>query len=173
MVIILLAFSLSMDAFSLSIFYGINGVYDKKLRLSIIVGLYHFIMPILGELLGNEIIQNIPISLSMFSSIIFIFIGILMIKDTFENKKMKSIDSIINMLLFGFAVSIDSFFSGIGIKSISKFVIFPSISFMIVSFIMTYIGLTFGDKIGNKIGKFSSLVGGVILILLGIIYLIK
>ena len=46
-VIMIIAVSLSMDAFSLSLAYGTVNL-DKKscLKLSIIVGLYHFFMPL-------------------------------------------------------------------------------------------------------------------------------
>ena len=45
--------------------------------------------------------------------------------------------------------------------------------FCVVSFIMTLIGLKFGKIIGTKIGKTANIVGGIILILFGIIYLFK
>ena len=52
--ILLIAISLSMDAFSLALVYGLL-IYSKKrkLLLSIIVGIYHFFMPLIGMLFGN------------------------------------------------------------------------------------------------------------------------
>ena len=73
--ILLIGISLSMDAFSLALVYGIAGISDhKKIMLSIIVGLYHFIMPLIGVTLGM-VIDNI-INLHIVASIILIYIGI-------------------------------------------------------------------------------------------------
>ena len=41
------------------------------------------------------------------------------------------------------------------------------------SVILTYIGLVFGKKIGLKVGRISNVLGSIILILIGIIYLLK
>ena len=52
--IFLIAVSLSMDAFSLALIYGTQGITKKdKVLLSLIVGIYHFIMPLIGVTIGN------------------------------------------------------------------------------------------------------------------------
>ena len=59
--ILLIGISLSMDAFSLALIYGMQGMSNKqKLLLSIIVGIYHFIMPLIGLSFGT-IVENINI----------------------------------------------------------------------------------------------------------------
>ena len=45
--------------------------------------------------------------------------------------------------------------------------------FSITSFLFTYIGLKLGNKLNQLIGKISTIVGGVVLILFGLIYIIK
>ena len=61
-VIFMLAVGLSMDAFSLSLIYGTLELSKKRCRqMSIIVGIFHFIMPILGYQIGEfKIYQNKP-----------------------------------------------------------------------------------------------------------------
>ena len=55
-IIFLIAVSLSMDAFSLSLAYGtLNVDKSKRILLSIIVGAYHFFMPILGMNVGKTV----------------------------------------------------------------------------------------------------------------------
>ena len=55
-IIFLIAISLSMDAFSLSLAYGIEGINPKnKIMLSFVVGIYHFIMPLIGLIFSNII----------------------------------------------------------------------------------------------------------------------
>ena len=174
MLIFIIAVSLSMDAFSLSLAYGTISLTKKEINLlSIIVGIYHFFMPIFGMLIGSFIFNVLKINQNIIVLIIFSFIGINMIIDTFKNeekiKKMKMAE----MILFGLAVSIDSFSVGIGINSISNNFLLCSIIFSITSFLFTYMGLILGNKLNQLIGKISTLIGGITLIILGIIYVIK
>ncbi len=171
--IFLIAISLSMDAFSLSLAYGTISLKKSEIKLlSIIVGIYHFFMPILGMLIGSFIIKILPIDEDVITLVIFSFIGINMIIETFKKeeniKKMK----IGEMILFGLAVSIDSFSVGIGINNISNNFLLCSCIFSVTSLIFTYIGLILGNKLNELIGKVATLIGGISLIILGIIYCI-
>ena len=56
----LMAIGLSMDAFSLAIIYGTNGIDRKKIiLLSLVVGIFHFIMPNLGGYLSHILLTNL------------------------------------------------------------------------------------------------------------------
>lgn len=174
MVILLIALSLSMDAFSLSLIYGMYKLSKKEeFSLSLIVGIFHFIMPLLGNNFGILILTIIPIKLNILVTLIFLIIGIQMILDSFKEENYTKIVSIFGNILFGLAVSIDSFGVGIGLKYISSNIYISSIIFSIVSFSLTYIGLIFGKKIGKKIGKISNIIGGTILIIIGLSYIFK
>ena len=169
--VILLGLSLSMDAFSLALIYGINKISkQKELLLPLIVGIYHFIMPLIGSLIGNIIFNYLPIKPNIIVSIIFIIIGIEMI---ISKEELEELSNILEMLLFGLAVSIDSFSSGIGLKYITNHILLSTVYISLTSFILTYIGLVFGKKIGLKLGRISNILGSIILILIGIIYLLK
>lgn len=169
--IFIIAVSLSMDAFSLALAYGTIALSEKEIKmLSSIVGIYHFFMPILGMLIGNFIIKIFPINENIITLTIFVFIGINMIVESFKKEEKIKKMKIGEMILFGLAVSIDSFSIGIGINNISNNFIMCSIIFSIISFIFTYIGLILGNKLNQLIGKFATIIGGATLILLGIIY---
>ena len=61
--IFIIAISLSMDAFSLSLAYGTISMSKKEINvLSIIVGIYHFFMPILGMLIGSFVFNVLNIN---------------------------------------------------------------------------------------------------------------
>ena len=171
--ILTIAVSLSMDAFSLSLAYGTLNLeknYIKK--LSIIVGIYHFIMPLLGLYTGNIILKLIPIKSNIIVCIVLIFIGIEMIIDSFKQEGTIKIMTLKEMILFGLAVSIDSFSVGIGLKTLTNKYIISALLFSISSFIFTYIGLIIGKKINNLVGKISTIIGGSILIIIGITYIL-
>lgn len=169
--VFIIAVSLSMDAFSLALAYGTISLSKKEINLlSIIVGIYHFFMPILGMLVGSFISKIIHVGGDIVTLIIFIFIGINMIIESKKCQEKAKKMKIKEMILFGLAVSIDSFSVGIGIKSISDNFIMCSFIFSTVSCLFTYIGLIFGNKLNQLIGRLATLIGGISLILLGIIY---
>lgn len=171
--IIIIAISLSMDAFSLSIAYGTLNIKKKDIiLLSSIVGIYHFFMPQIGNVVGKIIINILPIRTNIIVFIVLFIIGLQMILETFkEEKNIKNL-KLKEMILFGLAVSLDSLSVGIGLKTIYHNVILSSFIFMIMSFIFTYLGLYLGKKINNIIGKISTLIGGIALMLIGLLYII-
>lgn len=172
-VIILIAVSLSMDAFSLSLAYGTLNLEKKNIyELSIIVGIYHFIMPLLGDFCGIKIVKLIPISSNILVFLVLSIIGIEMIIETFKKKNNVKIMKIGELLLFGLAVSVDSFSVGIGLSSITNNKFISSFIFSIVSMSFNYIGLLMGKKINNLIGSVSTFIGGFVLIVIGLFYLL-
>lgn len=172
LMILIIAVSLSMDAFSLALAYGTLNMTKKEiLKLSIIIGTYHFFMPILGMLFGTTILHFLPINPNIIVFIVLGLIGINMIAETFKEETNIKTLTTIEMILFGFAVSIDSFSVGIGLNAITSHFITSSITFSMASAIFTYTGLTLGKKISQIIGKISTLFGGIILLIIGFIYL--
>ena len=171
--IFIIAISLSMDAFSLSLAYGTISLSKKEIsELSIVVGAYHFFMPIIGMKLGSFINNIVHIGGDILVLIIFSFIGINMVLESFKKEEKVKKMKLGEMILFGLAVSIDSFSVGIGINNISHNYILCSIIFSLTSFIFTYLGLVLGNKLNELIGRISTLVGGITLIILGVIYII-
>lgn len=170
--LLLIGISLSMDAFSLALAYGMIGMNKKKkVTLSLIVGLYHFIMPLIGLILGTFINNLDFVNIDIIASLILILIGINLIISNFKEDE-KLIITKAGFLLFGLSVSIDSLTVGIGLKAITDSLLLASIIFSISSTIFTYLGLILGNIIGNKIGSYSKTVGGIILIIIALIMFI-
>lgn len=171
-VIIVLAVSLSMDAFSLSLAYGTLNLQKQYIyELSIIVGIYHFIMPILGVLCGSKILSIVSIESNLLVFLVLTVIGIEMIYESFKSENDIKIMKIGELILFGFAVSVDSFSIGIGLKSITSNIWISALIFSLTSLLFTYFGLFLGKKINSIIGKLSTIIGGIILIIIGLFYL--
>lgn len=168
---LLIAISLSMDAFSLALVYGLQPINkNNKILLSLIVGLYHFFMPLIGLIISIILTKHKTLNLNVLVAIIFIIIGIEMIIS--NNKPNKSLNiNIIGFLLFGLSVSIDSLTTGIGLEAINKNYIQVCLTFAIVSSLFTYSGLILGNKINKKYGSYSTIIGGLILIFLSFYYI--
>lgn len=163
-----------MDAFSLSLIYGTQGISKKnKMILSLIVGIYHFIMPLIGLNIGLLITRKIVVNTDILVGVILSLISVEMIISSFKNKEEKFLLSLYGFLLFGLSVSIDSLTTGIGLPAITNSYILSSIIFSITSLIFTYLGLNLGNILNKKYGNISTIIGGSILLVLGIIYIFK
>ena len=171
--ILLIGISLSMDAFSLSLAYGTLNLEKKQMRLlSIIVGIYHFFMPLIGMWIGTKILKFLPIKPNTIVFIVLFFIGLQMIFEIFKQDKNITLMKFSELLIFGLAVSIDSFSVGIGLKTIYENVFLSALIFSLSSAFFTSLGLNLGKKINDLIGKISTLFGGIVLIIIGLMYLI-
>ena len=172
--IILIAISLSMDAFSLALIYGTQGISKKdKIILAIIVGIYHFIMPLIGLTMGKYIENKLIFEPTLIVGIILSLIAIEMIISSFKDKEETFLISIFGYLIFGLSVSIDSLTTGIGLPIITTNYLGTSLIFSITSLTFTYLGLNLGNTLNKKYGKLSTLIGGLILLTIGIIYIFK
>lgn len=172
-IILVIAISLSMDAFSLSLAYGTLDIDKKNMyTLSIIVGIYHFFMPLIGYFIGSNFIKFLPVASNFVVFVILTLIGLEMIVDTIRKEEELKVMRLYSMIVFGLTVSIDSFSVGIGLDTISKNIIVSSLIFSITSFIFTITGLFIGKKINQIFGKISTLIGGCVLILIAIFYVV-
>lgn len=172
--LILIGISLSMDTFSLALSLGT--FYSDKLKyikLSLMVGIFHFVMPLLGNIMGNKIklFFKIPSNILLFS--IFIFIALEMFIDLFSKNEKKFNLSFFNMILFSFTVSMDSFTIGIGINDLTKYPYLGYLIFMIVSSVFTLLGLNMGKYAYATIGKLAKIIGLFIIIILAVFEIIK
>ena len=117
--LILIGLSLSVDAFTLSLSYGLLNVSKKSIiSSSLSVGLFHFFMPLLGIYVGNLINGIINGNYKVVLLIVLIIILIEMIKSLKEEIEEKPLN-LINILLFSLFVSFDSFSIGVGLKFIT------------------------------------------------------
>ena len=146
--IFFIGLALSMDAFSLSLSIGLNELSRiKRIIIPLTVGIMHFIMPLLGNLIGEEILNIININPKIIVSIILLYLAIAMFLERKKEKKV-IISSMLSILLFSFSVSIDSFSVGIGLTGLTEHHFLSYIIFSLCSMCITHIGLI--------IGKYSS-----------------
>lgn len=163
-----------MDAFSLALIYGTQGITKKhKILLSLIVGIYHFIMPLIGVAIGTVITKKILVNPNIIVGIILSLIAIEMIISSFKEEDKKFLLTIPGYLLFGLSVSVDSLTTGIGLSLITQKYIFSSLIFAITSLSFTFFGLNIGDRLNKKYGRISTILGGIVLFVLGILYIFK
>ena len=161
----LVALSLSIDAFSLSVSIGLTiPPIKSRILLVLFVGIFHFIMPLLGSSIGITFFQNNDISKYLPS---FVFLVLAM--DLYLNKEDEEFSLFLNLgmiLLIAFTVSIDSFSVGIALGVSSSSIILSSVVISITSAIFTYLGLMIGSFFQQTYQKKAKSIG--VLLLLGL-----
>ena len=168
--IILTGFSLSMDAFAISIYKGLGnneGKIKKAFILAFYFGLFQFFMPIIGYFIGNIFSEKIINLNPYLSMILLIVIGIMMLKEDNDDKISNSL-KFGEMLLLSIATSIDALIVGISLSFLKNDIISSSIIIGTITFIICFIGFTIGNLLSNILGKYSNKIGGITLILIGI-----
>lgn len=171
-IIFLLAVGLSMDAFSLAMIYGTLDLKSNMRKLmSVMVGIFHFFMPLLGYQIGELILKVIKINPDILVGIIFIILGVEMLSSLRKCEKVKILTGLLSVILFAFTVSIDSFSIGVGFGVANIDMLLPCIIFSFTSAIFTYLGVVLGKKLSDRFGSITTLIGSIVLIVLGISYL--
>lgn len=163
-----------MDAFALALSYGINNINRKTAAItSIIVGFFHFFMPLIGNIVGMSLFTYSCIKPRYVLFFIFIILSIDMLIHFFEEEpKLKKLN-LIGIIFFALSVSFDSFSVGLGINYLYDNIIFVVLAFCITSCLFTMIGFFLGKIISIKTGKYSFLIGSLTLFLYSLVVLTK
>ncbi|HUS77561.1 MAG TPA: manganese efflux pump MntP family protein [Patescibacteria group bacterium] len=172
--ILLLAIGLAMDAFSVATITGVNSkkvTINQASKMSLTFGAFHGFMPILGWFAGSTIVFMISKYDHWVAFLLLVFVGGRMIVDAFrKGGEASDISSLSNLdlLIFSIAVSIDAVAVGLSfyLEKIQVFV--PALIIGTVTFIFTMLGLKLGTQTGRLLGKWSQVIGGVILIGIGL-----
>lgn len=171
--IIIIGIALSMDTFSLSLGVGTFNVSNKKaFKLSFIVGIMHFIMPYIGMKLGFALIEALELKCDIFLGIILIIIAIQMIIDIIKHEEEQFNLSSFGMFLFALGVSLDSFSVGLGLKAITSNMYLAMTIFAVCSALFTFFGIKLGSYANKYFGKYATIVGVIILLILGLTHLL-
>lgn len=169
--ILLIGISLSMDTFSLSLTLGT--VSENKLIkiLPLFVGIFHFFMPILGNIIGITLINLLNLASNIILGTVLIVLGINLAIHYFKDESAEINLNIIGIIIFALSVSIDSFSVGLGINDITNNYYIASVIFALCSASFTYLGIIIGKYSSKLIGKYAIILGIFLLLILGIFHL--
>jgi len=175
--IILIAIALSMDAFAVSIALGLDTHSTTKNKMSLTAGLFFGLfqgfMPLLSIFLCKvSETCMIYIQEGKIPAILLFFVGLKMFFSYFfENLDEKRNNVNWKYFVFlAFATSVDAFFVGPVILSLSFNFIFSILIIILTTFLFSYFGVMFGNKLGVYVGKKAELLGASILCVMAIIF---
>ena len=176
---ILLGVGLAMDAFSVSLANGLHEPKMKAGRMGAMAGVFagfQFVMPMLGWFCVHTIAHYFTVFekfIPWIALALLCYIGINMIK---ESKECEADDdccgvavSFGSLMVQGIATSIDALSVGFTIADYNfVMALVACLIIGVVTFFICMCGIAIGKKFGTKLAGKASVLGGVILIIIGI-----
>ena len=172
-VIILISLGLAMDSFSVAITRGFTNkktkVLNEAIKTGVFFGLFQAIMPIIGWVAGQSIIDLISGFDHWIAFGLLTIIGARMIYESTSNKPKQIVNSssLKILIMLSVATSIDALAIGLSLSFLGSSIIEPAIIIGIVTFSLSLLGVYIGKKFGVYFEKIGIL-GGIILIIIGL-----
>lgn len=175
--IIILAFSMSFDAFAVTIAKGVKmhrvPSLSQTLRIGIIFGVVEAITPIIGWLIGAAAQDFVGTLGHWITLAILSIVGLTMILNynapIDEIAQEETPDTLQSLAITALATSIDAMAVGASLAFINVNIWVLSLTIGCATFIMSMIGITIGNYIGLRIGKIAEVIGGICLITIGLL----
>ena len=177
--IILIAISLAMDAFAVSICKGLSMKkmdWKKAIIIALYFGLFQGGMPLIGYILGVGFEESIKFIDHWIAFGLLAFIGGNMIKEALSKNEDDEVDDKVDfktMIVLAIATSIDALAVGVTFAFLNVNIILAVSLIAIITFIISCIGVKLGNVFGDKYEKKAELAGGIVLVLIGLKILLE
>jgi putative Mn2+ efflux pump MntP len=177
--LLLLAIGLAMDAFAVAVTLGL-GMKKATLRNALVVGLYFGLFQAVMPLIGFFAALNFAGYIGTFDFwLVFgllTFLGGKMVYGAFKNDpdapNLVSLSPRI-LLPFALATSIDALAVGIGFALLEVNILFAVVLIGLITLIISMAGVKIGGLFGERFKAKATVIGGVILILIGVKVLVE
>ena len=176
--LLLIAVSMSMDAFAVSICKGLSvRRVEKKHALSVGLwfGGFQGLMPVIGFALTALFAGYIEAGCSYIAFVLLVFIGGNMIREALGKEEEEVDDSFAfrTMLTLAIATSIDALAVGVTLRLQGADILLAAPMIAVTTGVLSPIGLKVGNVFGARYKSKAELAGGVVLVALGIKFLLE
>lgn len=169
--ILILALSLSLDAAIVGV--GAGALARVKslvaLRIALLFGAFHVLMPTLGLLLGYGFREYLSVYGHVVGGGLLLLVGVQMLWESFQKEDTeheKDILRIRTLLLLAVATSIDAFVVGITFNFIPVHIPLAIGTISITAFLMSLVGVYLGLRGKRLLGNRIELLGAFVIFLL-------
>lgn len=177
-VVLLLGFGLSMDACAVAMSCGIVGrelKYRHVLKAAAFFGISQALMPLIGYYAGHAVYVYISRGADWIAFMLLSLIGVHMIVSAIKGGKGKEQKGNVNpfsnqsMFLLAVLTSLDALAVGVSFAILGKVNIFICATLIGgITFILSFLSVLIGKKLGKRFQSKAEFLGGVILILIGL-----
>jgi len=171
--LLLLALSLALDAFAVSIAAGLAVApvtLRHTFRMAFHFGLFQFLMPVLGWFVGSQVADYVQPWDHWVAFGLLSFIGGKMFREARREKNPNSrIDPTRgwSLVLLSLATSIDALAVGLVMALSGVSVWFPGAVIGVVATTLSAVGIVFGGRLGTRWGQRAEVAGGCVLVAIG------
>ena len=175
--LLLLAFSMSTDAFSVAISKGAslkNPRFTEAFRMGVIFGTIEAITPIIGWLIGHSATSFIDASFieawdHWVAFVILFALGLHMLYEGMKpsDEAAPSRHSFFKLALTAFGTSIDAMAVGVSLAFVKVNILLAAGLIGLATTVMVTLGVMLGKVLGSLIGHRAEVFGGVMLIAIG------
>ena len=177
---VMLGVGLAMDAFSVSLANGLNDPRMKIRRMCLIAGVFGFfqaLMPMTGWFCVHNLVKYFRVFekfIPWIALILLAFIGGKMLLEGIRNKDDDNEGNGNNLgfkmlMVQGIATSIDALSVGFTISEYGfAMALVSALIIAAVTFVICMAGVVIGKQFGTKLANKASILGGVILIIIGL-----
>jgi len=180
--LLLIAVGLSMDAFAVSVCKGL-AMRRVDMRYAVVMALFfggfQAGMPVLGWLLGTQLIWLIEPIDHWVAFVLLAFVGGKMIQEALTGdddaptpEDHVRID-VKDLLILAVATSIDALAVGISFAALRVAIVLPALFIGVITFSLSLVGVWVGHAFGMRYEKPAEVVGGIVLILIGLKVLLE
>lgn len=168
--LLLMAFALGMDAFSVGLGMGMYRLRLRQIfKIGITIGIFHVWMPLIGMLAGKFLTEKFGMLAAYLGGMLLILLGVQMVWISFKKDEKSIITPVgFGLIVFALSVSLDSLSVGLTLGIYGAKTIMAVLCFGIVATILTWSGLLIGRKVQGLLGAYSVALGGSILLLFGL-----
>lgn len=172
--VLAIALGLAMDAFAVSIATGLalERVTGRHVfRLAWHFGLFQFLMPIVGWLVGTGVEYYIAAYDHWVAFGLLVLIGGKMLREAFvRDEQRRTVDPTRGwmLVLLSVATSIDALAVGLTMALLNVAILLPSLIIGLVCGALTSFGLVFAGRLRRGWRRAAEMLGGVVLILIGV-----
>lgn len=171
--ILIIAFALAFDSFAVSFAASTSQlIKDKRsaFRLAFHLGLFQFLMPILGWALGLTIEPILATYDHWIAFMLLVVVGIRMIRSVNNSDLNERNDPSrgVTLVVLAIATSIDAMAVGLSMAMLGIAIWYPSIVIGVVTAGMSVLAIVGGSRVGGWMGKRAQIAGGIVLILIGV-----
>ncbi|MEA4955477.1 MAG: manganese efflux pump MntP family protein [Pseudoflavonifractor sp.] len=170
--IFLIAVSLAMDAFAVSISTGIAvpGFGPRQAaRIGAWCGFFQFAMPLIGWFLGSSVRSYIEAVDHWIAFALLALIGGHMIRDALSGGGEEAVTDLSTRRLFflALATSIDALAVGVSMAFMEVNILLASVVIGAVAFLLAMLGGLLGRRLGDLFQRRATLLGGAVLVCIG------
>ncbi len=172
--VIVLAFALAMDAVAVSLAEGLR-LRRPRCRDALLIagmfGLFQGVMPVLGWLLAFQFAEAVSAVTPWIAFGMLTLIGAHMVRESFEEDNDHGLTSVVTVRALtplAIATSIDAAAVGVtfGVLDVQ---VAPAVTVIAVTTaVLSLVAVFIGARVGERMGRWATLVGGVILVLIGL-----